>query len=83
MPSFTRSEFTNAKSIINVMPVTRSGFTMGSCETFSTRLRERFFIELIPMAAAVPTSVASTLDTTATRSVRRSGSTESPVKSRR
>ena len=35
------------------------------------------------MAAAVPTSVASTLDTTATRSVRRSGSTESPVKSRR
>ena len=42
--SFTSSVFTKAKSIMNVMPVTRSGFTMGSWDAFKIRFRGRFFM---------------------------------------
>ena len=42
--SFTRRVFTKAKSIMNVMPVTRSGFTMGSWDAFRIRFRGRFFM---------------------------------------
>ena len=59
------NELTNANSIINVMPVTRSGFTIGSCETDSTAVRARFRMELIPLAAAVPMIVATRLEISA------------------
>ena len=63
---------------MNVMPVTRSGLTIGSCDTLTTRLRERLRIELMPIAAAVPMTVAMMLDANATSSVRSSELPASP-----
>ena len=48
------------------MPVTRSGFTMGSWEMFSITARRRFFMEWRPMAAKVPRMVAAKAEITAT-----------------
>ena len=62
------------------MPVTRSGFTIGSWDTESTTLRERFFMLLMPMAAAVPMTVATRPEMRAISSVSSRALPASPVK---
>ena|SRR5574344_1576079 len=78
MPDLARMPFTNANSIINVMPVTRSGFTMGSWDMFSIRLLVRLRIAFMPMAAAVPITVATMLDIMAISMVKSSALPASP-----
>ena len=73
-------ELTNTKSIMNVMPVTKSGFTMGSWDTERIALRERFFMLLMPMAAAVPMMVATMPVMRAISSVSSRALPASPVK---
>ena len=50
---------TNTNSSIRETPVTISGLTIGKFVTFITRRFRHFFILLMPMAAAVPSTVAN------------------------
>ena len=47
----------NTNSSIRETPVTISGFTMGKLVTFIIMRRGSFFMELMPMAAMVPSTV--------------------------
>ena len=58
-----------AKSIMKLIPVTRSGLTIGRRDIFSTTALGRFFMECMPIAAKVPMKVATSADITATERV--------------